>query len=90
MRVTALGEQRLRRDEELAFGADAAALLRRCIGQRSGLLALGVSALAATANTELRLATMARPNTPWMDLPEQWADNVAENSGGELTVSIYH
>ncbi len=53
-------------------------------------LALGVSAFAASANTELRLATMAPPQTPWMDLLESWADNVAENSGGELTVSIYH
>lgn len=56
----------------------------------TGLLAFGVSALAANASTELRLATMAPPNTPWMDLLGQWADNVAENSGGELTISIYH
>ena len=56
----------------------------------TSLLALGASALAATAQTELRLATMAPPNTPWMALMESWAENVAEKSGGDLTISIYH
>lgn len=56
----------------------------------TSLLTLGASAVAASAQTELRLATMAPPNTPWMALMESWAANVAENSGGELTVSIYH
>jgi len=53
------------------------------------LLALSVAPLAARAAILLKLATLAPEGSAWMRTLEQWKDDVAAASGGEVRIRIY-
>ncbi len=55
----------------------------------AGAIALSLVASAAAAQTVIKLATLAPPNTPWTAHFEAWKANVAEASGGEIEIQIF-
>ncbi len=63
-------------------------MTRHILGAASAI-ALGVAASAATAQTIIKVATLAPPNTPWTAHLEAWKANVAEASGGEIEIQIF-
>ena len=52
-------------------------------------VALAIVAQAAAAQTVIKVATLAPPNTPWTAHLEAWKANVAEASGGDLEIQIF-
>ncbi len=52
-------------------------------------IALSIAASATSAETVIKVASLAPPNTPWMDHLEGWKANVAEASGGEIDIQIF-
>lgn len=52
-------------------------------------IALTVAANAAAAQTVIKVATLAPPNTPWTAHLETWKANVAKASGGEIELQIF-
>ena len=52
-------------------------------------IALSIVASAAAAQTVIKVATLAPPNTPWTAHLEAWKANVAEASGGEIEIQIF-
>ena len=52
-------------------------------------IALSIAASAAAAQTIIKVATLAPPNTPWTAHLEAWKANVAEASGGEIEIQIF-
>ncbi|HHL22540.1 MAG TPA: TRAP transporter substrate-binding protein [Aliiroseovarius sp.] len=52
-------------------------------------IALSIAASAAAAQTIIKVATLAPPNTPWTAHLETWKANVAEASGGEIEIQIF-
>ena len=52
-------------------------------------LSLAIAPSIAMAETELSLATIAPEGTPWYAFMEEWANNVAEASNGELKITIF-
>lgn len=54
-----------------------------------GVAVFGLSGLAAFAETQIKVATLAPPKTPWYAHLETWKNNVAEASGGEIDIQIF-
>ena len=52
-------------------------------------IALSIMTNGAAAQTIIKVATLAPPNTPWTAHLETWKANVAEASGGEIEIQIF-
>lgn len=52
-------------------------------------IALSIAASTAAAQTIIKVATLAPPNTPWTAHLEAWKASVAEASGGEIEIQIF-
>ncbi len=55
----------------------------------SATIAIGLFTGHAMAQTEIKVATLAPPNTPWTAHLEAWKANVAKASGGDIDIQIF-
>ncbi len=63
--------------------------MKKLLMGAASAMALAVMANAAAAQTVIKVATLAPPNTPWTAHLEAWKANVAEASGGDLEIQIF-
>ncbi len=63
--------------------------MKKALLSAASAIALAIVAQAAAAQTVIKVATLAPPNTPWTAHLEAWKANVAKASGGDLEIQIF-